>query len=78
VLRLHPHVLRFDRGPVAANPHLRERRTGKQWTRTHDGDRRLQLVGEYDLADKDTLAALFGALAPDGAVVIGHDEGHVH
>jgi len=35
--------------------------------RTHDGDRRLQLVGEFDLADKDTLAALFGALAPDGA-----------
>jgi anti-anti-sigma factor len=38
--------------------------------RAHDGARRLQLVGEYDLADKDTLAELFGALAPDGAVVI--------
>jgi anti-anti-sigma factor len=38
--------------------------------RAHDGTRRLQLVGEYNLADKDTLAALFGALAPDGAVVI--------
>lgn len=38
--------------------------------RAHDGTRRLQLVGEYDLADKDTLAALFGALTPDGAVVI--------
>jgi anti-anti-sigma factor len=38
--------------------------------RAHDGTRRLQLAGEYDLADKDSLAALFGALAPDGAVVI--------
>jgi anti-anti-sigma factor len=36
----------------------------------HDGTRRLQLVGEFDIADKDTLAALFGALAPDGAVAI--------
>ena len=33
----------------------------------HDGARRLQLVGEYDLADKHTLATLFGALAPHGA-----------
>ena len=38
--------------------------------RAHDGTRRLQLAGEYDLADKETLGALFGALAPDGAVVI--------
>jgi anti-anti-sigma factor len=38
--------------------------------RAHEGTRRLQLAGEYDMADKDTLAALFGALAPDGAVVI--------
>jgi anti-anti-sigma factor len=38
--------------------------------RTRDGARRLQLVGEFDIADKDTLAALFGALAPEGAVVI--------
>jgi anti-anti-sigma factor len=38
--------------------------------RAHDGARRVQLVGEYDMADKDTLASLFGALAPDGAVVI--------
>jgi anti-anti-sigma factor len=38
--------------------------------RARDGARRLQLVGEYDIADKDRLAALFGALAPDGAVVI--------
>src|ERR1700677_1432161 len=30
----------------------------------------LQLEGEYDIADEDTLAALFGALTPDGAVVI--------
>jgi anti-anti-sigma factor len=38
--------------------------------RAHHDTRRLQLVGEYDMADKDTLAALFGALGPDGAVVI--------
>jgi anti-anti-sigma factor len=38
--------------------------------RVHGGARHLQMVGEYDIADKDTLAALFGALAPDGAVVI--------
>jgi anti-anti-sigma factor len=38
--------------------------------RAHNGARRLQLVGDYDIADKDTLAALFGALPPDGAVVI--------
>src|ERR1700684_4096463 len=38
--------------------------------RAYEGTRRLQLEGEYDLADKDTLAALFGALTPDGAVVI--------
>jgi|GEM_PF-2529123 anti-anti-sigma factor len=38
--------------------------------RAHEGTRRLELVGEYDLGDKDTLAALFGALTPDGAVVI--------
>jgi len=38
--------------------------------RAHDGARSLQLVGEYDIADKDTLAALFVALAPDSAVVI--------
>jgi anti-anti-sigma factor len=55
---------------VAANPHLCERRTGLTVDRAHNGARRLQLVGEYDIADKDTLAALFGALAPDGAVVI--------
>jgi anti-anti-sigma factor len=38
--------------------------------RVRDGARHLQLVGDYDMADKDALAALFGALAPDGAVVI--------
>ena len=38
--------------------------------RAHDGTRRLQLAGEYDIADKNALSALFGALAPDGAVVI--------
>jgi anti-anti-sigma factor len=38
--------------------------------RAHDDARCLRLAGEFDIADKDTLAALFGALAPDGAVVI--------
>ena len=38
--------------------------------RAHNGNRRLQLVGEYDIADKASLAALFGALAPDGPAVI--------
>ncbi|MFY9739583.1 MAG: STAS domain-containing protein [Candidatus Cybelea sp.] len=38
--------------------------------RSGDGGRHLQLAGEYDIADKDSLAALFGALAPGGAVVI--------
>jgi anti-anti-sigma factor len=35
-----------------------------------DGARQLQLVGEFDIADKDTLAMLFGAFAPDRAAVI--------
>jgi anti-anti-sigma factor len=35
-----------------------------------DGARHLHLFGDYDISDKETLASLFGALAPDGAVVI--------
>jgi anti-anti-sigma factor len=38
--------------------------------RAHDNVRLLPLAGDYDISDKETLAALFGALAPDGAVVI--------
>jgi anti-anti-sigma factor len=38
--------------------------------RAHDGIRRLKLVGEYDLADRAQLSALFGSLAPDGPAVI--------
>jgi len=37
--------------------------------RAHDGTSRLQLVGEYDIADKANLSALFGALASDGPAV---------
>jgi anti-anti-sigma regulatory factor len=40
----------------------------------YDGARRLQLVGEYDLAAKDSIAALLGALAPDTGVVIDMTE----
>ena len=36
----------------------------------YDGIRRLKLAGEYDLADKAQLSALFGALAPGGPAVI--------
>jgi hypothetical protein len=40
----------------------------------YDGARRLQLVAEYDMAVKDSLAALLGTLAPDSAVVIDMTE----
>ena len=42
--------------------------------RAYDGARRLQLVGEYDRAVKDSLAALLGDLAPDSGVVIDMTE----
>ena len=39
-----------------------------------DGALRLQLVGEYEMAVKDSVAALFGSLPPDRAVVIDMTE----
>jgi anti-anti-sigma regulatory factor len=38
--------------------------------RAYDGVRRLKLVGEYDLADKPQLSALFGTLPPGGPATI--------
>jgi anti-anti-sigma regulatory factor len=40
----------------------------------YDGARRLQLVGEYEMAVKDSVTALFGTLPPDRAVVIDMTE----
>jgi|HubBroStandDraft_6_1064221.scaffolds.fasta_scaffold1110603_1 anti-anti-sigma regulatory factor len=40
----------------------------------YEGAPRLQLVSEYDLAVKDSVAALFGTLPPDRAVVIDMTE----
>lgn len=37
---------------------------------TLDSGRRIELVGEYDLSQKAEIAALFGALAPDGPATI--------
>jgi anti-anti-sigma factor len=42
--------------------------------RAHDKSRFLRLAGEYDIANKDSLAALFGGLGPDRAVVIDMTE----
>ena len=42
----------------------------KELDHAHEGGRRLGLVGEYDIADKATLARLFGSLAPDGPAAI--------
>jgi len=68
-------VLRFDRSPLAANPHFCER---LGWPRMNDDSPRIELQGEYDLANKDALAALFGSLRVDGPDSGRHDEGHVY
>lgn len=38
--------------------------------RAHHGARRIELEGEYDLANRASLASLFETLAPDGPAVI--------
>lgn len=41
---------------------------------TTHGARRIELIGEYDLSQKAEVAALFGALAPDGPATINMTE----
>jgi anti-anti-sigma factor len=61
------YALTGSSGGQSAFPREKGRST---MDRAHDGGRRLELVGEYDIADKATLANLFGALAPDGPAEI--------
>jgi anti-anti-sigma factor len=62
---LDPSLKRFDH-LSPANPHFRERQVGIMDNKS----RYIELNGEYDLADREKLATLFGALPADGPATI--------